>query len=469
MNKQIIVTALLSLTIGAGISYIVPRMGAQQPQQGTMQKADSKKERKPLYYRHPMNPANTSPVPAKDSMGMDYIPVYAADANRGAGPAGMVKIDPVVTQSIGVRTARAVKKKLTHNIRTVGLIDYDEKRVSRLHPKVEGWVEELYVDTTGEHVKKNTMLLAIYSPELVSTEEEYLLALKNLESLKNSVHPDIRKGAENLLRSSLERLQLFDVPDHQIREIERGQTIVRNMHIQSPFDGIVVKIGVREGQYVTPATELYKIADLSTIWIYVDIYEDEMPWVRTGDMAEMRVTGIPGKTFKGKVTYIYPYLDAKTRTNKIRLEFKNPGRALKPDMFANVTLLTNKQLDAVAIPSEAIIRTGKYDQVFIVTGPGRFEPREVTLGVTTDGEVQIVDGVKAGEEVVTSAQFLIDSESKLNEATAKMMEPKASVEKQDDSDMKGMDMKGMDMKGMDMKGMDMKGMDKKDMQIEDKK
>ncbi|HEB71301.1 MAG TPA: efflux RND transporter periplasmic adaptor subunit [Nitrospirae bacterium] len=459
MNKQIIVTALLSLTIGAGISYIVPMMGAQQPQQGAAQKADSNKERKPLYYRHPMNPANTSPVPAKDGMGMDYIPVYATGAGKGSGPAGVVKIDPVVSQSIGVRTARAVKKKLTHNIRTVGLIDYDEKRVTRLHPKVEGWVEELYVDTTGEHVKKNMMLLAIYSPELVSTEEEYLLALKNLESLKNSVHPDIREGAQNLLRSSLERLQLFDVPDHQIREIERGQTIVRNMHIQSPFDGIVVKIGVREGQYVTPATELYKIADLSTIWIYVDIYEDEMPWVSTGDMAEMRVTGIPGKTFRGKVTYIYPYLDSKTRTNKIRLEFKNPDRALKPDMFANVTLLTSKQLDAVAIPSEAIIRTGRRDQVFIVTGPGRFEPREVTLGVSTDGEVQIVDGVKAGEEVVTSAQFLIDSESKLNEATAKMMEPKGSMEKQDDPDMKGMDMQGMDIKGMD----------KKNMQIEDKK
>ncbi|VAX16290.1 Probable Co/Zn/Cd efflux system membrane fusion protein [hydrothermal vent metagenome] len=456
MNKQIIVTALLSLTIGAGISYIVPRMGAKQPQQGAAQKADSNKERKPLYYRHPMNPANTSPVPAKDSMGMDYIPVYAT-AGKGSGPAGVVEIDPVVTQSIGVRTARAVKKKLTHNIRTVGLIDYDEKRVTRLHPKVEGWVEELYVDTTGEHVKKNTMLLAIYSPELVSTEEEYLLALKNLESLKNSVHPDIRKGAQNLLRSSLERLQLFDVPDHQIKEIERGQTIVRNMHIQSPFDGIVVKIGVREGQYVTPATELYKIADLSTIWIYVDIYEDEMPWVRTGDMAEMKVTGIPGKTFTGKVTYIYPYLDSKTRTNKIRLEFKNPGRALKPDMFANVTLLTSKQLDAVAIPSEAIIRTGKRDQVFIVTGPGRFEPREVTLGVSTNGEVQIVEGVEAGEEVVTSAQFLIDSESKLNEATAKMMEPKGSAGKQDDPDMKGMDMQGMDLQGMDKKNMRIEG------------
>ncbi len=471
MNKLTFVLVALALAIGVGAGYVISskqtRSGASD---GAAQKADSEKERKPIFYRSPMNPSVTSPVPAKDNMGMDYIPVYATGLGKGDIPPGVVLIDPVVSQSIGVRTARAIKKKLTHNIRTVGLIDYNEKHVTRLHPKVKGWVEELYVDTTGEQVKKNAMLLAIYSPELVSSVEEYLLALKNIESLKNSSHPDIREGAENLLQSSLERLKLFDVPDHQIKEIENGHKIVRNMHIQSPFDGIVVRIGVRDGQYVTPATELYKIADLSSVWIYVDIYEDEMPWVRTNDMAEMQVAGIPGKTFRGKVTYIYPYLDSKSRTNKVRLEFSNSDFALKPDMFANVILKTRRQInDVVVIPTQAIVRSGRKDQVFVVTGPGRFEPRTVTLGVTANDEVQIIDGVKEGEEVVTSAQFLIDSESKLNEATAKMMEPKNVGKKQGDS---GMDMGGMDMGGMDMKGMDhkdMKGMDHKDMKGMDHK
>ncbi|VAX18099.1 Probable Co/Zn/Cd efflux system membrane fusion protein, partial [hydrothermal vent metagenome] len=369
MNKLTFVIVLLALAIGVGAGYMISdKQIVSGSRDGAPQKADSEKERKPIFYRSPMNPNVTSPVPAKDNMGMAYIPVFATGVGKGAGPAGVVQIDPVVSQSIGVRTAKAVKKKLTHNIRTVGLIDYNEKHVTRLHPKVEGWVEELYIDTTGEQVKKNAMLLAIYSPELVSSVEEYLLALKNIESLKNSSHPDIRKGAESLLQSSLERLKLFDVPDHQIKEIEDGHKIVRNMHIQSPFDGIVVNIGVRDGQYVTPATELYKIADLSSVWIYVDIYEDEMPWVRTGDMAEMRVAGIPGKTFRGKVTYIYPYLDSTTRTNKVRLEFSNPGRALKPDMFANVILKTRRQVnDVVVIPTEAIVRSGRRDQVFVVT------------------------------------------------------------------------------------------------------
>lgn len=448
MNKQIIVTALLSLAIGAGVSYIAPWGASQQPQQGTIQKADSK-ERKPLYYRNPMNPTVTSPLPAKDSMGMDYIPVYADDGGGDDGPTGMVRIDPVVAQSIGVRSILAKRKTITHNIRAVGLVALDEERVARLHPKVEGWVEKLYVDITGEPVKKDTVLLALYSPELVSSQDEYLLAVKNVENLNKNTHPDIREGAISLLNSSLERLQLFDVPAHQIAELESKQKLIKNMHIHSPFDGIVFNIGVREGQYVTPATELYKIADLSSIWVYVDIYEDEMPWVRTGDKAEMKVTGIPGKTFRGKVNYVYPYLDPKTRTNKVRLEFSNPGLELKPDMFANVTLLASQRVDAIIVPIEAIIRTGKRDQIFIMKGEGKFEPREVTLGFSTNGDIQIIEGVKAGEEVVTSAQFLIDSESKLNEATAKMMEANKPRNKQADPDM---DMEGMDIKDMQKEG-----------------
>lgn len=430
--------ATLLLGLGGGYFFALEKGGGS-----TAPSKESSAERKPLFYRNPMNPTVTSPVPAKDNMGMDYIAVYAGDNRNADEPTGTVRIDPVTSQNIGVRTALAVKKTLTHDIRTVGRVDYDEKRVTKLHPKVEGWIEKLFVDETGTEVSRDTMLFALYSPELVSSEEEYLLALENLKKLSNSSSPDIKEGAKRLAEASLDRLKLFDVPEHQLETIKLTRKVMKNLHIHSPFEGIVVSIGVREGQFVTPETELYTIADLYRIWVYVDIYEDELPWVSKGDEAEMSVAGVPGKIFKGKVTYIYPYLEAKTRTNKVRLEFDNPDLVLKPEMFANVTLKTSRQIDAIVVPSEAIVRTGERDLVFIVKGGGRFEPRDVTLGVTTEGEVQIVKGLKAGERIVTSSQFLIDSESKLNEATAKMLEPK-SIPK---SDMKMGDMK---MDGMDM-------------------
>jgi Cu(I)/Ag(I) efflux system membrane fusion protein len=380
------------------------------------------KERKVLYYRNPMNPAITSPAPARDSMGMDYIPVYA-DAGDGAGePAGTVKIDPVTVQNIGVRTTRAEQRSLTHDIRAVGRVDFDEQRLSRLHPKTEGWIENLFIDKTGEMIKKDTILLNIYSPRLVTSQQEYLLALNSLQVLKNSPNDDIRRGAEELVTISRERLQFLDVPEHQIRELEESRQVKKSLHIHSPFNGIVMNVGAREGQYVTPETELYMLADLSNIWVYVDIYENELPWVRIGDRAEMEVRGIPGEVFTGEVTYIYPYLESKTRTNRIRLEFNNKDLRLKPEMFANVTVRTSLQTDAVVVPAEAIVRSGKSDQVFVMRGPGKFEPREVILGVSSDGLVQILSGVRPGEEVVASSQFLIDSESKLREATAKMLE-----------------------------------------------
>jgi len=383
---------------------------------------DKPKEKKILFYRNPMNPAITSPVPAQDEMGMDYIPVYAEEDNSDDEPAGTVKIDPVTVQNIGVRTAIAKRQSLSNQINAVGRVDYDEERLTRLHPKTEGWVDELFVDKTGEFVKKDTILLGLYSPQLVSSQQEYLLALNNQANLEGSSFEDIRKGADELVRSSRERLELLDVPEHQIRELEKTRKIKKSLHIHSPFDGIVMKVGVREGQYVTPATELYMLADLTNIWVYVDIYENELPWVKLGDTAKMKVSGIPGEIFTGKVTYIYPYLESKTRTNRIRLEFENQDLRLKPEMFANVTIMASRQVDAIVVPSEAIVRSGTNEQVFVVRGAGKFEPRDVLLGVSARGMTQILSGVKAGEEVVTSSQFLIDSESKLREATAKMME-----------------------------------------------
>ena len=472
MNRQAVIAVILALAAGAAGGYFVA--GKSGPAQDPAM-TGAPQEREPLFYRNPMNPAITSPVPAKDEMGMDYIPVYANGMDDGR-PSGSVSIDPVVSQNMGVRSAPAVRKTLTRDIRTVGHVDFDEKLLTRLHPKVEGWVEELFVDSTGIHVSKDTMLLSLYSPQLVSTEEEYMLALKNAEKLKKSSQRDIREGAERLARAALERLQYLDVPAHQLEALKRDGKIMKNLHIHSPFDGVVISLGVRKGQFVTPKTEMYTIADLTRIWVYVHIYEDEIPWVREGDTALMNVTGIPGRIFTGKVSYVYPYLDPKTRTNKVRLEFSNQDLALKPEMYAHVTLNTSIQTDAIVVPVESIVRTGNREQVFIVKGDGKFEPRQVSLGVTTGPEVQIISGIAEGEMVVTSSQFLIDSESKLNEATAKMMDANKAAEDMaqpmdapplmDDMSMEGMRLDGpmadMSMEGMSldspMADMSMEGM-----------
>ena len=397
---------------------------------------EPEKERKILFYRNPMNPSVTSPVPAKDSMGMDYVPVYD-DGDEGSGATGTVKIDPVTVQNIGVRTAIVEKKTIEHTVRTVGRVSFDEQRLVRMHPKTAGWIEKLYVDKTGQSIKKDAILLSIYSPQLVSSQQEYLLALQNLETLGKSPLEEIRKGAEQLLESSLERLELLDVPQHQIKELRQTGKIKKSLHIHSPASGIVMSVGARQGQYVTPKTELYMLADLNKIWVYVDIYEQELPWVRVGDKAEMQLAGIPGRTFTGKVGFIYPYAEAKTRTIKVRVVFNNRDLALKPDMFADVTVFGGHQKEAIVIPSQAVIRSGTREQVFVVRAPGKFEPRVVKLGITSEGQTQVLEGIKEGEEVVTSAQFLIDSESKLREATAKMISAGKKDEKQSDKEESG--------------------------------
>jgi Cu(I)/Ag(I) efflux system membrane fusion protein len=372
-------------------------------------------------------------------MGMDYVPVYAEDDNDGKDAAGTVKVDPVTTQSIGVRTAVARRTSITRAIRALARVDFDEERMARSHPKVEGWIAELRVDKTGEYVDRGQILLSIYSPRLVSTQQEYLLALNNLEALKNSPIDDIRRGAEELVDSSRERLQLFDVAEHQIRELEQSREIQKNLHIHSPVAGTVINIGAREGQYVTPKTELYMIVDLSTVWVYADIYEYELPWVRVGDEVEMTLAGIPGRTFAGELDYIYPYAESRTRSIKVRLTFENPDLLLKPEMFAEVVIKSDKQLDTVVIPSEAVIRSGRSDRVFVVRAPGKFEPITVKLGFQSAGQVAVLEGIEDGDEVVVSAQFLVDSESSLREATMKMMEVKDS-QAANSPKMDGMDM-----------------------------
>ena len=453
-NKSILLVSSLTLVLGIGAGYLMfgndkaskvsveeapqplfyrnpmnPDVTSPVPAKDSMgmdyipvyaDKKQSSEVNEILFYRNPMNPSVTSPVPAKDSMGMDYVPVYAD--NEASKVAGTVKIDPVVVQNIGVRTAIARRASINRTIRAVGRVDFNEERMSRLHPKVEGWIEEIRVDKTGQAVAKDDILLSLYSPKLVSTQQEYLLALNSLATLTNSPFDEIRRGAEQLVKSSRERLQFLDVPKHQIKELERTRVIQKNLHIHSPVNGTVIRIGSRQGQFVTPKTELYLIVDLNQVWVYADVYEYELPWVKVGDEVEMTLASAPGKIFKGTLSYVYPYAESKTRTTKVRMVFDNSELLLRPDMFADVRIKADAQSDAIVIPAEAVIRSGDRTQVFIVRGPGKFEPRIVTLGLESDGLVSVLVGVKAGDEVVTSAQFLVDSESKLREATAKMME-----------------------------------------------
>lgn len=427
-----------------------------------------KKEPEVLFWRNPMNPAITAPVFMQDEMGMDYIPVYAEGGGADA-PAGTVSIDPVIVQNIGVRTRAAETHDLSRELNGLGRVIFNEERLARLHPKTSGWIEELRVDETGMQVNHDTILLSIYSPDLVAAQQEYLVALNNWETVRNSTATQMRKTAKTILASARERLQLFDVAKHQIMELEKERKIKKHLHIHSPFQGKVMNIGAREGQFVSPKDELYLIADLSRIWVNVDVFEDELSWLKIGDRAEMHVRAQPGRAYQGQVSFIHPTLNSKSRTVQVRLEFDNPDQSLKPGMFANVTLHTDTQKAAVVVPSEAIVRSGSREQVFVVRELGKFEPREVTLGVSAKGLTQIIEGVQAGEEVVTSSQFLIDSESKLREATAKMMSAMSETGSQD-HDMHNMDMSDMAMDDFDMSDMSMSDdgdMDMSDLSMDD--
>lgn len=323
-------------------------------------------------------------------------------------------------QMMGVRTEKAEIIPLTHTIRTVALVAVDERRLVHVNIKLEGWVEKLYVQFTGEKVRKDQMLFEIYSPELVSSQEEYLLALKAVRTLEDSEFPAIAESAHRVLQSTEERFALWDItPDH-IVDLERTGKVLRTLPLHSPISGYVLKMNVREGEYITPATEAYTLADLSNIWVLADLYEFEIPFVKLGQKAQITLPYFPNEIFKGTVTYIYPVLDPKTRTVKVQFELPNPDWKLKPDMFANVNMQISLG-ERLVVPSTAVLDSGTKQVVFVDEGSGMFEARNVALGVRTRDWYEIREGVKPGEMVVTSGNFLIDSESSLKAATSMMM------------------------------------------------
>jgi len=357
-------------------------------------------ERKVLYYRHPHNPSITADQPMKDEMGMDYVPVY----DDGGGAA--VKINPAVVHNMGVRTAVAERGRLWRRIDTVGYVGLDENKVSHVHLRTEGWIDKLRVKSEGERVRKGDVLFEVYSRALVTAQEEYLQALA--------------AGGQSLTQASRERLISLGVSDDQIRTLEKTRRVEQLVKVYARQDGIVSTLNVREGMYITPANEVMTLADLSTVWILVEVFERQADWVRVGQVADVRLSYLPGREWEGRVEYVYPSLEPKTRTLRVRLLFDNPNEDLKPNMFADVHIYAGPKDDVVMIPREALIRTENEARVILELGEGRFAPRKVVPGIESGDFVEIIAGLDEGERVVISGQFLIDSEASLKASLLRM-------------------------------------------------
>lgn len=390
-------------------------------------------ERRVLYYRSPMDPQVTSPTPKKDPMGMDFVPVYADEA--GAAPAGAgpnaVRIDPRVIQQTGVTTEKAARRKLTRTIRTVGIVRPDERRLYSVTVKFAGWVERLHVNFVGDRVKRGEPLATIYSPELVATQREYLLALRYARSLGPEASRETREEADELVESARRRLRNWDIDERQIEALARRGEPTRSMTIDAPSDGVVLEKEITAGSQVEPGMTLLAIADLKEVWVFAQIYPSQLPWLREGQTAVIQVPGIPGQALEGRVDYIQPVVSEEARTVEVRIQVAQPGQSLplKPNMYANVELRSPLPQEGVAIREEAVIRTGERSVAIVALGDGIFEPRELKLGASGGGYVEVLQGIQPGEEVVTSSQFLLDSESNLR-AALRAMEGAAPADRQ---------------------------------------
>jgi membrane fusion protein, copper/silver efflux system len=418
-------TAVITLVVAGATAYFLGYLRPlAQHTEGEQTAAQAMKGKgKPLYWRSSMDPTEVYSHPGKDRMGMELVPVYEGEAS--AGPPGTVKIDPVTVQNIGVKTVVVRRKRLSREIRTVGRVAYNEERMRQISLKIGGWVERQHVNFTGQEVNKGEPLLEIYSPDLVSTQEEYLLAMRYKDRLKDSPDTGVVEGSDALLKSAEARLRYWEITDAQIKSLRERGAITRTMVLHAPFRGIITARDILEGGYAQPGQTLYHIADISTVWVYADIYEYEAPWLKQGQEAEMTLSYDPGVTYRGRITYVYPYVKNTTRTLQVRLEFRNSKDfKLKPDMWVNVTIKSAVAREGLAVPVQSVIRTGTKDIALVALDGGRFEPRELRLGSQAGDEFQVLDGLKEGERVVTSAQFLINSESNLQSALNKMLEPK---------------------------------------------
>jgi len=409
MNKRTLINGLIFFALGIGVSYFFLGNPAPSPsgEIGSMN-GENGAETKPLYWQAPMDPNFRSDTPGDSPMGMELVPVYAEPAGMSAD-ASIVTISSAVINNIGVRTGRVIRGDLFRRINTVAYINYDESLISHVHLRTEGWIERLLIDSIGDRVKKGELLLELYSPELVNAQSEFIQVLGTKQ--------------KRLISASRDRLRALGIAQSRIKELEKSGKVEQLVKTFSPQNGVVSELKVRDGMYVKPANEILSLADLKRVWVLADVFESQADWVKIGQDAVVTLPYLPGREWKGKVSYIYPSLDPKTRSLKVRLQFDNPGEDLKPEMYADITIFAKPKKNTLSVPREAVIITGKSTKVVKSLGNGRFKPVEVKVGIETDDRMEIISGLEEGEEIVTSAQFLIDSESSLRGGFQRINDP----------------------------------------------
>ena len=420
----IVAAALLGHRVGAfqheGMSGIAAPSAAENTHSAhAAHPAAVRGERKVLYWYDPMHPQYKANAPGiAPDCGMQLVPKYA-DEDANNAPPGSVKVDPARQQLIGVRTAAVERQSLVRTIHTTGQVVQDETRLAHVHVKVNGWIDQVFVNFVGQQVRKGEPLFTFYSPDLVATQEEYLIAKRGDSSLGASPFKEVSSAAGSLLRASRDRLRLWDLTEEQIRKLDETGEVSRTLTFYSPITGYVLDRKAFPQTAITPETELYTVADLSWVWVNADIFQNELPYVRVGQGAEVNLSYYPGRAWRGRVAYIYPGLDPQTHTAKVRLDFPNPHLDLKPQMFAEVEIKVDYGRPMV-VPQEAVLDSGDRQTVFIAHEGGYFEPRQITIGPQVDSKVVVLSGLKPGETIVTSGNFLVDSESQLKNAMGGM-------------------------------------------------
>ena len=419
---------LFAMVIALGCGVALQKFvlsGTQLPVLGGMEHAESgsapnSAEKQPLYWVAPMDKNYRRDKPGQSPMGMDLVPVYEEDAQ--GGDEGTVKISPMVINNLGVRSEVVTKGPIDLPINTVGYIDFDEDKLSHIHSRVDGWIEVLNVNSSGDPVSKGQTLYELYSPALVNAQEEYLAVL--------------RSGNKTLKKASRSRLLSLGLSHQQVQRLEKRKVVDQRIKVTADRDGFVKDLNVREGMFIKPATEVMSIGSLDSVWIIAEVFERQSSWVKAGQKAEMRTEALPGKQWSGEVDYLYPVLDSKTRTLRVRIRVSNPELALKPNMYADLTLFAPVSEEALSIPREALIKGGRYNRVVTSLEDGVFKSVLVEVGIESNGRVQILEGLTEGDVVVTSAQFLIDSESNIDAEIARMESRDTAEEQSDESQQK---------------------------------
>jgi RND family efflux transporter MFP subunit len=435
-GANIAIGTLVVAALAAAGGYWAGNRGSNNPVAATNAAATGgaavqKKERKLLFYRNPMGLPDTSPVPKKDPMGMDYVAVYEGEADTetsAPASANQIRISTEKIQKLGVKTEAASLKSLDKVVRASGRIEADERRVYAISPKFEGYVERLHVSATGQSVGKGQALFEVYSPELVSAQREYAIASQGVQALKDA-GSDAQSSMKQLADASLLRLKNWDISDEQIKALSRAGETRRILTFRSPVSGIVTEKKALQGMRFMPGEALYQVTDLSSVWVLADVFEQDIGLAKSGAKAKVMIAAYPDKPFDGKISYVYPTLKAETRSVQVRIELANPGQLLKPGMFAQVELAVAAGNKVVTVPLSAVIDSGTRRIVLVQAGEGRFEPREVKLGLRSDNYVEVLTGVQDGEQVVVSANFLIDAESNLKAAISGFSGSSGSGEK----------------------------------------